>query len=88
MRLLFPAGPPEASLAGNSLQTWHVLLTVRPTSEGNKQGSESARTCLGLNLPCEGPREPAVAECVEHLATRKATEQSGSRDPLEQRLVV
>lgn len=88
MCLLFPAGPLEASLAGNSLQTWHILLTVRPTSEGNKKGSKSARTCLGLNLPCEGPGEPAVAECMERLATRKATEQSGSRDLLEQRLVV
>jgi hypothetical protein len=85
---LSPAGPLEAWLAGNSLQTWHILLTVHPTSEGNQKGSESARTCLGLNLSCEGLGEKAVAECMEHLATRKATEQSGSRDPLVQRLVV
>lgn len=82
---LFPADPLEAWLAGNSLRT---LRPVYPTSEGKKKSSGSARTCLVLNLPCEGLEETAVAGCVECLVTLKATEQAGSRGSFVQRLVV
>lgn len=73
----FPQTPLQegSSLPGNLLWTLHILLTVDPTSEGNKKSCESVHTGLVLNLPCEGLGERAIAESVEGLSSLKALEE-------------